>query len=416
MTYFKTYRKRFVPFLLLGAILALISIPTMAQENVTVDELYKRARTAAFENNNYDRARELAYQALERSPDYHGIRIFVARLYAWEENYEQARTELNTVLEKDPKNRRALSVLIDVENWSGNLDKALKLTNRSLEYYPDDEEFLFTKGSLLTQKEEYEEAESTYRVLIKKHPSRKARKELESLQRKQMKYTATLSYRSDRFESVFAPWHFIDFQLSRETPYGSIIGNVEYANRFSTDGVQFNLDAYPSFAEGFYAYISAGYSQSSIYPDYRFGLSLYKSLPWALEIEGGIRYLDFSSSQTTIYTGSLTKYLGNYLFTARTYIAPSSAGTSQSLNLLTRRYFGNAETYLELSGGFGSASSDIQFAEDIRRLDSWTIGIGGQKQISTRFNIGARVDYDSEEFPNFKRNRYSFRFNISYQF
>ncbi len=386
-------------------------------EDLTVDQLYEKARTAAFDEENYETARRYAYEALDRSPNYHGIRIFVARLYSWESNYEKAEEELDYVLDNDPQNRRALTALVDNQKWSGQMDAALEVTNRALQYYPGDIEFMLVKASVLYGMENYEEAEQTYKAILEEDSgNRKAREGLEDSQLQQMKYRAKISYRYDRFRTIFDPWHFTEFGLTRQTPIGSIIGRVEYAQRFGSDGVQFNVDAYPSIAPGLYAYVSAGYSQSPVHPDYRFGFSLYKSLPAAFELEAGIRYLDFGASQTDIYTLSLTKYRGSYLFTARTYLVPSSGGTSRSLNLVARRYFGTAETYISLNGGYGTAPTEIEFSDDIAALDSWSASIDGQYALSDIWLIGGTVGFDSSEYPNFTRERFSAKVNISYRF
>ncbi|WP_176466220.1 YaiO family outer membrane beta-barrel protein [Aliifodinibius salipaludis] len=405
-----------VGFLLINSAMVL----AQGTEDLSVDELYEKARTVAFDDGDYDAAREFAYKALDRSPDYHGIRIFVARLYNWESNYKKAQEELSYVLGKDPQNRRALMVLVDTQTWSGQKDAALKTVNKGLEYYPDDTEFMLKKASVLYGMESYEEAEQAYkRILADGSGNRKAREGLEDVQLQQMKYRATISYRYDRFQTIFDPWHFTQFGLTRQTPIGSITGRVEYARRFGSDGVQFNVDAYPSIAKGLYAYVSGGYSQASIYPDYRFGFSLYKSLPSAFELEAGMRYLDFGTSQTDIYTVSLTKYLGSYLFTARTYLVPSSGGTSKSLNIVTRRYFGTAESYLSLNAGYGSAPTEIGTSSGtiaIDALDSWSVSVDGQYPLSKVWFIGGNMGFDSSEYPNFTRERFSAKVNISYRF
>jgi YaiO family outer membrane protein len=416
-TYFQSYFLNMNKLLLLMLLLAITGTAMAQNEELTVDRQFELARQAAFEEEDYDKARKYAYAALEKSPDYHGIRVFVARLYAWEGNYPKAREELQYVLERDPYNHNALSAMLDVSSWSGSYREGLNWVNQALQHYPQDEEFLLSKAGMQQNLERPEEAQQTYHNILDLYPgSLKARQGLKSLNLKLMKYQATLSYRHDRFSEIFDPWNFWEVQLSRQTGIGSVIGRVQYANRFSTNGVQFNLDAYPSLFKGLYAYLSAGYSDASIYPDFRFGLSLYKSLPSAFELEGGIRYLDFGSSETAIYTASLSKYMGNYLFTGRTYFVPSSAGNSQSFSLLTRRYFGDARTYLGITGGFGTASADIQFSQDIQRLDSWSLSLEGQYPVNRRFNIGGNAGFDSEEFANFTRDRFSFKMYVSYRF
>ncbi|MGM0546913.1 MAG: YaiO family outer membrane beta-barrel protein, partial [Bacteroidota bacterium] len=333
--------------LVLCFVFVLMSTASWAQSqmsDLSVDQLYEEARHLAFEDGDYDTAREYAYEALDRSPDYHDIRIFVARLHSWEEDYHSARQELQSVLKKDPENKQALIALIDTEQWSGNSDAALHTANKALEYHSGDVDIQLKKAGLLYSLERYDDSEEVYKTILDNSPSsKKARDGLEDAQLAQMKYQATVSYRYDRFRTIFDPWHFTEFGLTRQTPIGSVAGRVEYAQRFGSDGVQFNVDAYPSITDGLYAYVSGGYSDSPVHPKYRFGFSLYKTLPSAFELEGGIRYLDFGSSQTDIYTVSLTKYKGSYLITGRAYIVPSSDAVSRSINIVTRRYFGTAD-------------------------------------------------------------------------
>ena len=229
-------------------------------------------------------------------------------------------------------------------------------------------------------------------------------------------WLAKLSYRHDRFTDIFDPWNFIEFDLRKKTSLGSVIGRVTYANRFSRNGVQYEVDAYPSLADGLYAYLNAGFSNSSIFPDYRLGFNLYKSLPHSLEADAGLRYLDFGSSNVTILTAALSKYYGNYFFTARTYITPKTAGTSTSFSLQARRYIGGAENYLNLRIGYGSAQEELQFQELTRRQNSWSISLRAQWDLSERFQIRGLVGYDYEEFPNFDRKRYSFETSLGYRF
>lgn len=383
----------------------------------TVDEQFEIAREAAFNQSDYDEARRLAYIALESSPDYHGIRIFIARLYGWEGNYDESRLELETVLQADPDNRDAFVELLNIESRSGNLNQALQVSDRVLNRYPQDEEFLLQRADILYSFENYERSEQVYKSILDMNPSSiNAREGLESVQLKQMKYSVSLSFRHDRFGEIFDPWNFYDLQLSRQTKYGSVIGRLQYANRFSINGVQFNIDAYPSIANGLYAYLNAGYSDASIYPGYRFGASLYKSLPRAFEIEGGFRYLNFSTSETYIYTASLTKYRGSYMFTGRTYFVPSSTGNSLSGNLSVRRYFGSARKYASISSGYGSASNDLQFAQEVNTLNSWSLYIDGQYPVYNRLLVYGTTGIDSEELQAYTRDRFSFKVGLSYRF
>jgi YaiO family outer membrane protein len=233
-----------------------------------------------------------------------------------------------------------------------------------------------------------------------------------------MKYSATLSYRYDHFVDTFDPWKFTEFGLSRQTPYGSIIGRVQYAQRFGNTGTQFNLDLYPSITDGLYAYISGGYSESSIYPRYRFGLMLYKSLPASFELGAGLRYLDFVRRQVDIYTASLSKYWGSYLISFNSYFVPLSDDNLSSFTGRVHRYLGDEDAYMSLTGGFGSTSTEIEFEQDIRTSESWSLGIEGQYPLSDKVFIGGNAAYKSDDYEheNFVRKRFSFKAFITYRF
>lgn len=403
-----------VCFLLIG------STTVIGQEKIgdlSVDELYKEARKAAFEDEDYSKARKYANEALNKNPDYHEIRIFIARLYSWEGDYDAARDELQRVLEEDPENRNVYMTLTDIESWSDNYDKALLWANEGIDNHPQDEELLLKKASVLYSMEEYEKSEKVYkRVLENNSDSEKAAEGLESAKLKQMKYDATVSYRYDHFRENFDPWKFTEVGLSRQTPYGSVIARVQYARRFSSSGTQLNLDVYPSITEGVYAYISGGYSGDSIYPRYRFGLSLYKTLPSSFELEAGMRYLDFVNSRTEVYTASLSKYWSNYLFTLQTYIVPLEEDNSNSFRGVVRRYFGNEDTYLSITGGYGSTSTEIEFSQDIQVLESWSIGLDGQYLLSDHFLIGGNARFESSKHQNFVRDRFSVKAFVTYRF
>ena len=58
------------------------------------------------------------------------------------------------------------------------------------------------------------------------------------------------------------------------------------------------------------------------------GAELFHSFPKAFEGSVGMRTLFFGSSDVTIYTGSVGKYISNYWISLRSYVTPGSDGTS----------------------------------------------------------------------------------------
>jgi YaiO family outer membrane protein len=233
-------------------------------------------------------------------------------------------------------------------------------------------------------------------------------------------FEAKVKYGYDHFnrgEENFGPWHLFSFDLSKKLKWGTVIGRINYANRnfssISKSGPQFEIDLYPRISKGFYAYVNGGYSSSSVFPKYRFGGELYKSLPSGFEISAGARYLDFSTANVLIYTGNLGKYYKNYWFSLRPFITSKTSGIDISGILLIRKYQNNPRNYISLLLGIGSSPIELFFLEDIERLNSYKIGIEIVQMVSRSTLIEIQIRYEREEFQLGKfGNRYTLNFSF----
>ena len=335
--------------------------PACGQTVENVDEAYARARALAFDGN-YEDAISLAQAVLEQAPSYHGVRIFLARVYAWDEQYAAAARALTRVIEEDPNNKRAWQARIDVARWSEQYEQALAFTQSALRRFATDASFYLDQARVHLALGNSREAAAAVGQAAQLDPSNP---DIRSLRRRietgRLRYTLTLAGSHDRFDQIFDPWTQTRIQLSRQTPVGSVIGRVTYASRFGTTGVQPQIDWYPSIADGVYAYLNVGVSESTLYPSLRLGAEPYVGLPRSFEGSGGVRYLNFSGSDVLIFTGSLTKYYGNWMFTVRTYLTPSEVGVSNSYSLRARRYLGGSRHYLQLQTGFGFSPEERRF-------------------------------------------------------
>jgi YaiO family outer membrane protein len=377
------------------AVLLIIPFKAAAQQVDNVDEAFREARTLAFDGNR-DEARILAYAILEISPNYHDVRILIARTYSWDGSYNEAREELNYVLEQSPSHRDAHLAAIDNEVWSEEYQQAIFLARQASNFYPVDEQVLLKRAGAHYSAGEEREALRVLNQIEQINPSNGEAQELRrSIRTSLQNYILTASYTQDRFEEFFGTTQRSYLQLSRRTPYGSVIGRLNYQNRFSTDGLQAEIDFYPSIADGWYGYLNAGYSSSSIFPEFRGGAELHRRLPRSFEGSLGVRYLNFSGSQIFIYTGSLTKYYGNWLFAVRPFVTPSSVGFSRSFNFTIRRYYAGPENYATLRGGFGFSPEERRFQDvsgDIFLTQSQFIGIDGFKTV--RYNLAVFASFD----------------------
>jgi YaiO family outer membrane protein len=357
---------------------------------------------------------------LERSPDYADVRIFLARTYAWDGMRAQARKELQAVLAQSPQHEDAFNALVDVEMWDDQFAHGLTVVNTALSYYPNSEDLLYKKASILNSLSKPDEAEIVLNQLFTINPSHeKGISLLNDLRKARMKYTAGVSYDLDLFSRTFSPAHAVSAQLARANQWGSSIIRLNYAHRFSSNGIQPEIDLYPRITNGIYAYLNYGYSESDLFPQHRVGAELFTKLPASLEASAGIRYLYFgSASKVTIYTGSLGWYYKSYWFSLRPYITPGEPGTSFSTNLTVRRYFSDADNYIGITGGYGFSPDDrrIQSAaglspDGIYILKSQRLALAWQKTLRRNLILNTSLGAVHQEL-SFDQGKYVWITNI----
>lgn len=341
-------------------LLALVSTLSFAQTQLSSDELFQQARKSAFDKKDYPRAIALCNQALVKSPNYADIRIFLGRLYTWSGKTDSARAQFNYVLNKTPDNEDAAFALGSLEYWNDNSVKALQIANSGLKYHAQSHDLLLLKAKVLNDLKQYNNASNVLDTLIKIDPGNTDAHSLSArIQDNTSKNKVGVTYDYIYFDKEFsAPWQLASVEYERQTGLGSIIGYLNYANRFNSNGLQYEIDAYPHISKTFYAYVSGGYSNNvGVFPKYRSGFSLYANLPSSFEAEAGFRYLYFTGD-TWIYTASVGKYYKSFWFNFRTFLTPSNNSISQSYSFHVRYYTGGADDYLALGVGTGISPDD----------------------------------------------------------
>ena len=401
------------PLLLIFLVLSTSVSVNAQEEEFTTDELFVKARTAAFDEDNYTKAIELTLKALDKSPSYADVRIFLGRLYTWTDKVDDARIAFERVLEENPGHQDGSLAYANLEYWNDNSEKALKIVNTGMEKNPKAEDLLLLKARILKDLEQYSEATNTLNKLLRINPKLPEARSLgESIRNVSSKNQIGVDYEFVNFENRFDdPWHLASVDYSRSTKIGSIIGRLNYANRFASNGTQIVVDAYPSISDTFYAYVSGGISSSgSIFPDYRAGASLFANLPAAFEGEVGFRMLSFDE-ETWIYTASVGKYISNFWINARTYITPDEKNISQSYSLNVRYYIAGADDYLSFGIGTGISPDDNTnniLYQDPYKLKSRDISIGYRMSVKSTnvFFLNAELE-DQEYAPETRGNQFS---------
>jgi YaiO family outer membrane protein len=268
------------------------------------EDVMARARAAAADGRR-GQALLMLEAHLAQSPSDVDARLIYGLVLSWEGRYDEARRELEQVLAQAPGYTDARVALTNVERWSRQREASARA------------------------------------------------------------WTVAVTYFHDRFSDGRGAWHEQAISIARSTAIGSIAVRGTRAERFAQADEQVEVELYPVFRAGTYAFVGFGVSpDATLYPRRRGAFDLYQSLGHGLEVSAGLRRIDFADV-THVYLVTLTKYIGNWMTTGKVYHVPRGGPfDATSYHGAVRRYFGVGGTSF-VGFGYGRGSS----REEIRRLD-----------------------------------------------
>ncbi len=327
--------------LYIKALFLLIFLPEilLSQQKIDSDSLYKQAKYL-FNEGKDTLAKELCANILEYNPNNYDIRVLLANNLMWNKKYSEAKPHLDYVLEKRNNYYDALSSSINWYLWTKDYYGCINQCDSALLHYPNNTIFKLKKATSLRKLNDYDNAQSLVDEILQVDSAHKEALKLDQLIfLDRSKNKVTLSYSYDFYENnMIPPTHLAYLAYSRKLEKGTIIGRINYGNRFNIEGIQIESDAYLKLIKRSYVYLNAGFSEARIFPDYRFGLEWYQSFGKGNEVSLGGRYLVFLPKEVLIYTASYGKYLGNWWFNGRTFVTPKNDKASVSGLITIRRY------------------------------------------------------------------------------
>ncbi|REL38946.1 YaiO family outer membrane beta-barrel protein [Rhodohalobacter sp. SW132] len=374
-----------------------------AQQAEDPDALFEQARTVASDGN-LEEARELALLILSEFPEYHDVRIFYARTLAWEQRFSDSRTQLQIVLRDEPEHPEALSARADVELWDGNFRAGLEYANRSIAVRPDQAGLYVQRARILIGLNRFSAALSdldSAENLDAEH-SERIQQLRNEIQQDQHRNIAVFGMSYDQFGDDLDPYQRMYGEYHRLTDYGPVIGRISVVHRFDITDWQAEIDSYPILSSNWYAYLNAGLSGGELFPEFRFGAELYRSLPQTFEGSAGLRYLNFRDDDVIIVTASISKYWRSWFFTFQPFFTPGDAGVNTAFNGIARKYFGDPLSYASLVGGFGFSPDDRRIIDGTaaeRLLKSRYFGVDANYLVRNRLQLFGETKVTFQQFP-----------------
>lgn len=289
-------------------IVAACALIAASSGRASAQDVLSRARAAPTRAD----ALALLETHLAASPRDVDARTLYGLMLSWEARYDDARRELQRVLTEAPEYTDARAGLMNVEWWSGQTAAAREHSDHILQREPG-------------------------------HPqARLVRQRLDAADRP---WTIGVNAVADSFSDDRAAWHEQLLSVTRQTGAGAVIARASRASRFGMSDEQVEVEFYPVFRPGTYAFIGGGLSPDHrLYPSTRLALEVYHVIGRGLEASAGYRRLAFDNT-VHVYGGSLSKYAGNWMLTGRLNYVDAAGGDGETSTLAqARRYFGAAGT------------------------------------------------------------------------
>ena len=145
--------------------LTFLPLFSYSQESKSSDDLFQEARHKAFEEKDYTTAKKLALQALDQSPEYTDIAVFLGRIYTWNDETEEARKVFQNVEKNMDPSTDFYLAYTSLEYWNDNYTEAVSIIDRGLIKYPKNEELLLLKAKVLNSNNAYEAVSYTHLTL-----------------------------------------------------------------------------------------------------------------------------------------------------------------------------------------------------------------------------------------------------------
>lgn len=364
--------------------------------NFDPDVAFAAARKLAFDGRKAEAEASLKL-ILNKYPKYDEIRLFLATVYGWDKQYKLAGDEFRQLLVRDKSKKEYWVGYIKNELWADQPLKAIELANQALEFLPNNASIVILKATAEKNNNELNKASQTITNYLRQNPNQKDALEFKnSLTNDLATNQVTFKYSQDFFSQIYDSMQYYTLQYGKSTKRGSIIGKYNLNKKFGEYGSQIEVDAYPSISKGLYSYVNIGYSNSPIFPSFRYGFQIYKSLPKSFEASVGFRSLKFGDRYTNIFTGSVGKYVGNSFIFVVPYLIPSNEGLSKSVTMTYRKYRATANQFFSISTGFGFSPEINRFGFD--SVFQPIVDLKSQKlDISNTFKIKNNRNFISTE-------------------
>lgn len=379
----------------LSLLLLLLTSKIFAQEiKETNTDTILQIALQQYKRGEFESSLEYTKKGLELAPDYHDIRILKIRDLWALKSYQKAEKELEYLIKNSPK-YPGVKELASRQVAYRSPKESVGLLHRLSAVYPDEPHFKSLEASYLLKSKDQKKARQLALETIKqKNLSSNDRYLLQNILKRTVSNEIGINYQYIDFNEEYfrnEPWQSFSAEYQHSFGKTVILGRATYTDRSYDQGSLYELEAYPVFTDKFYAFTNIGFSDGSLFPDFRSSISLYYNFAKAFEAEAGGRLLHYGDQD--FFTGilGLTLYTGNFYFNLRNFLGPKRANKLvQNYQVNVRYYLSDADNYLFTRLGSGISPDERTIFTQVQEnpdLNAYYINAGINKTLGSHHII-----------------------------
>lgn len=406
---------------------AAISSYTAYAQKIDTDSLLTEALHDANKSKNYELALKKSQLGIKLAPDYLDFHLLAGRIYQLTQKNDSARFYYNYVIERNPKYEEAFSYLIAMDLEEKKYGEAETLIDKAIEAHPNNKNFRYKKMALYQSQNDDKKEYDYLKILQLQYPDdSELQQRIFNLDTKNNSDRIGINYSYTAFNRKdYGPWHLGSMQYIRQRSWGSLIGRVNYSNRYASgesivDGVQYEAESYFFTGKNNYSYLGIAYSDNPVFPKLKLSYSFFQNFKKGWEADMGIRYVKTQDTDFTTAVIGIGKYVGSYWINLKSYIQSDKNNIYPAFTLNTRYYFNTRFDYASFTVGYGSSPDERstlgQYEERIS-LNSYRIGAGYFRLFSSHYIAGIQLTLNNQEYtPDLKQTETELALMFQYKF
>lgn len=377
-----------------------------AAPNPGFDEQFKAARQL-IRDGKRDEALAAFTVLLARSPGNSDVLLARGRLYGWMERWSEAETDLTTVTRAAPRYADAWSALGDLYRWTDRPVLAADAYRHWSALAPGESVPHLARGRALRLAGDTEGARAEFEAAgALGAPEADVQKALDTLRPTALAPEAIASSGYLWSASVNGSQTWVsaggisDYQnygvsVRRHFERGSLAGEALGMHRFGKSDTAYALDGYGDLWSRAYANVRYQIApQHALFPQNSGRVEVYQGVGHGWELAASEDWLHFTGTPVNIYGVAVAKYVSNYYGRARATYVDTSGSVGWRLTL-RNYYLGDADHYLELSGGTSRGDVTVRGVTALQR--SASIGAAWVTFFSPRWGLKVGADYSDSD-------------------